>query len=443
MVKLLKQSKNQNKMRLRIKWIAMSMVFLFSTFQINAQEKGFPVTLETILKLAGANNLTVQEFQIKQQQALAEQSKAKEWWMPEIQAGYTTHYLNGAAMNTDGTILNDLSRNNLWAGLGVSLEIDLKNGAYGPLAAKQKTEAAHYYSIAEKNQVILKSINAYFDLQAEQLNYSFLQILVNQSDTISQQIKIQVDAGLRYQSEYLLAQSNYNHLKFSMLKVKTEWHKKSALLANLLNLESGTQLVSADNSLLPLPFSMPVTDTSHFEKRPEYLGLTAELQSIETYRKSANKGVFFPKLKIGFNNGAFGAYSEPLHNSYQLNASLLWSLPLGRLTHKGDLKKWDTKISLQHNKVAQFKNRYNQEVVSATAQIEIAGQQIEITKLALGQIAEALDQSIERQKNGTSQPFEVFQAQQFYLQAQMDYLQAVGGYNKAQFAWKVATGEIL
>jgi len=56
---------------------------------------------------------------------------------------------------------------------------------------------------------------------------------------------------------------------------------------------------------------------------------------------------------------------------------------------------------------------------------------------------EALNQSIERQKLGTVKPFEVFQAQQFFLQAQIDYLKAVSGYNKAQFTLKVAKGEIL
>ena len=61
----------------------------------------------------------------------------------------------------------------------------------------------------------------------------------------------------------------------------------------------------------------------------------------------------------------------------------------------------------------------------------------------MGLTTEALTQSIARQKFGTAKPFEVFQAQQFYLQAQIDYLIAVSEYNKAQFALKVARGETL
>lgn len=54
-----------------------------------------------------------------------------------------------------------------------------------------------------------------------------------------------------------------------------------------------------------------------------------------------------------------------------------------------------------------------------------------------------MQQSIERQKLGTAKPFEVFQAQEFFLQAQLDYLMAISKYNKAQFELKVAKGEGL
>ncbi|MBI5857559.1 MAG: TolC family protein [Sphingobacteriales bacterium] len=415
---------------------------LVTTLNVNAQQT-LPVNLETVLKMTGANNLTVQEYQLKYKQALADRSKAKEWWLPNIYAGATTHYLNGAAMNTDGKIFTGLNRNNIWAGLGIATEIDFGKGIYQSLAAKQKVKAASYFSIAEKNKTVLNAVQTYFDLQAEQLRYSFLLALVNQSDTLSQQIKIQVDAGLRYQSEYLLAQSNFNHLKVSMLQAKVEWQRKSALLANLLNLENNISLVSADTALIPLALTIQPTDTSGFEKRPEYSALNAELKSFQISKKMNNQGLLLPKLRIGYDNGAFGAYSKTLYNTYQVNASLLWNLPLGRLTYKGDLKQWNSRIALQENKVEQFKNQYQQEISMATSQLQIASDQATIAKEALQLTAEALSQSTERQKLGTVKPFEVFQAQQFYLQAQIDYIKAVSEYNKAQFALKVAMGEIL
>ncbi len=426
--------------------VATSIILLTATNPANAQQP-FAVNLETVLKLAGANNLTVQEYQLKYQQALAEQSKAKEWWLPNIYAGAATHYLNGAAMNTDGKIFTGVNRNNLWTGLGIGAEIDFSKGFYSSLAAKQKAEAMQFQSTAEKNKAILQAVQAYFDLQAEQLKYFFLQQLVNQSDTLSQQIKIKVEAGLLYQSDYLMSQSNYNHLKISMLQTKIEWQKKSALLVNLLNLENNVSLVSADTSLIPLKLTEQKIDSSTykngFEKRAEYLGLNSELQSFQTLRKTANQGLLLPKLRVGFDNGGFGTYTTPLYNTYQFNASLLWNLPLGRLTYKGDLKKYDSQILIQQNELEQFKNQYQQEISIANSQLQITEEQMTIAKQALQSSTEALNQSIERQKLGTAKPFEVFQAQQFYLQAQVDYLKAVTEYNKAQYALMVALGNSL
>ena len=433
-------------MKNKFKQIVASILLVGATLVTNAQQN-FPVNLETVLKLAGANNLTIQEYQLKYQQALAEQSKAKEWWLPNIYFGASTHYLNGAAMNTDGEIFTDIKRNNLWTGLGIGAEIDFSKGFYSSLAAKQKAEAMNYQSTAEKNKMILQAVQGYFDLQAEQLKYFFLQQLVGQSDTLSQQIKIKVDAGLLYQSDYLLSQSNYNHLKISMLQTKIEWQKKSAELVNLLNLENNVSLVSADTSLIPLKLIEQKNDTAtyknSFEKRAEYLGLNSELQSFQTLRKTANQGLLLPKLRAGFDNGAFGAYTTPLYNTYQFNASLLWNLPLGRFTYKGDLKKYDTQILIQQNEIEQFKNQYQQENSIANSQLQITEEQMTIAKQALQSSTEALSQSIERQKLGTAKPFEVFQAQQFLLQAQTDYLKSVSEFNKAQYSLYVAMGNNL
>ncbi len=411
--------------------------------QTTYSQQTYPVNLETVMQLAGANNLTVKEYKLRYQEALADQVKAKEWWMPIIYAGASTHYLNGAAMNTDGKIFYGISRNNFWSGLGIATEIDFSRGKYITLAVKQRAQAASYQSTAEKNIAILTAVQAYFDLQTEQVKYVFFQELLNQSDTLTQQIKVKVDAGLLYQSDYLLAQSNYNHLKIELLKAKGDWQKKSALLTALLNLDNTIRLISADTSLAPLKLTGLISDTSGFEKRPEYSGLNMELQSFQALRKTSNEGLLMPKLRLGMDNGAFGAYAGPVRNTWQFNAALFWTIPFGRLTSKGDLKQWDSKIALQRNKIEQFKNQYQHEVVTASAQLQIAGEQIDIAREALQSSSEALYQGIERQKLGTAKAFEVFQAQQFYLQAQLDYLMAISEHNKAQYALYVAMGNNL
>jgi hypothetical protein len=66
-----------------------------------------------------------------------------------------------------------------------------------------------------------------------------------------------------------------------------------------------------------------------------------------------------------------------------------------------------------------------------------------IAKESLDLTSQALSQSIERQKLRTAKPFEVFQAQEFYIRSKIDHLKAVSEFNKAHFAMKVAKGESL
>jgi len=135
--------------------------------------------------------------------------------------------------------------------------------------------------------------------------------------------------------------------------------------------------------------------------------------------------------------------TRQLYPTGMINASLQWNIPLGRLFYGGELKKFDQKIKMQGIKSDQLQAQINTEITNARQQLLIGREQIQIAKEALSLSIEALNQSIERQKLGTARPFEVFQAQQLFLQGQLDYFAAVASYNKAQFGLKVAEGKQL
>jgi outer membrane protein TolC len=139
-------------------------------------------------------------------------------------------------------------------------------------------------------------------------------------------------------------------------------------------------------------------------------------------------------------DGLFGKVATPWYNTWQLNASLIWRLPLGRWIYKGELKLYNEKIALQEIRAGELRNALQQEIAAAKAQLQEAREQLAIAKEALATAADAMQQSIERQKLSTAKPFEVFQAQQFYRQAQLDYIEVVTSYNKSQYDLFVAAG---
>jgi|GEM_PF-402992 len=460
----------QHKIEVGWQWAKIGLLLavcslLGLTREANAQQT-LQIDLETVLEIGGADNLTIREYKERQELSLANLTKAKEWWLPEIYAGAQTHQLWGAAMNADGRFFLDVDRQNLWGGIGLNAQWDFADGIYQVKSARFNNEARKYLTEAERNQQLLKMIYEYYDLLTAQFHYQAYQKMVSQSDSIVRQIQVQVDGGLRYESELLLAKSNKNHLQVEMLQAQKRFDKASASLKKLLNIDQNTGLVSANEPLIPLDFDTTSDNTqenpslvedSAYLNRPEIKANTLQLQALEAERKRHITGLMVPSLHVGTYGSYFGRINgnvspmfpaeypqtEQLYPTGALNVSLLWRVPLAELTSRGDKKRYDSKLRLKQVEAAQYKVRINEEIANALSELQWGKEQITTSKEALDFTSEALTQSIERQKLGTAKPFEVFQAQQLFLQAQLDYLRAIGDYNKAHYALKVAKGENL
>ena len=432
------------------------LLFLTVNMSKTLAQNTISVNLEKILELAGADNLTIKEYKERQELSLAEFTKAKEWWLPEIYTGVQTQQLSGAAINSDGRFFLDVNRQNLWTGAGINAKWDFADGIYNAKSANLKNQANKYITEAEHNQQLLQIIYAYYELMTAQQNYNAYQNLVIQSDSIAQQIQIQLESGLIYESELLLAKSNKNHLKIEMFNAKKDYNNTSAALKKLLNIQQNIKIVITDKFLLPLDYTaeLETLADSIYLNRPEIKANELQFQALKMERKKYTTGLLIPELSIGTYGSYFGRINgnvspmfpdqypetQQLYPTGALNVSLMWKIPLGALTYQGDKKVYDSKMRLNEIKTKQFKAQISEEIANAKSDLKIAKDQIEIAKEALGFTTKALSQSIERQKIGTAKPFEVFQAQQFFLQAQLDYLEAVSDFNKAQYALKVAKG---
>ncbi len=406
-----------------------------------------PVNLPTILKLAGANNLTIKQYELQYELSLAQIDKAKEWYLPTISVGPTMHYLTGAVMQTNGALLTDATQKELWLGGGIVGELDFNKGIYNVMAKKQQSAAVKFESEAQRNNVILEAISDYYDLMVAQFNYNQLFNLVSQADTLTAQLQVQVQAGIRYQSEYLLAQSNAGHIRFELTGAQVQMRKESDALLSILNIDTNALLVSADTGIAPVEIVKSIADTGlasqYTQNRPEYKSMQAELNSIQAEKKSTTVGLLLPKLEVATPDALLGTFGEPYYNSYHLDAGLLWNIPIGRIIYKGDLKTYNAEINIQQNDMQQFGNEVHRQVEDARAQIALSAEQMTFSKLSLAESDKALTQSIERERLGTVLPFEVFQSEQFYVQAEDDYLKAVSNYNKAQYELYVAMGNNL
>jgi len=409
-----------------------------------AEDKTLEVNLETVLKLGGANNLTIQEFKQRQELALANLVRASEWWLPDIFAGTTIHQLSGNAMNTDGKIFESLDRQNFWGGAGFNATLDIGDGIFKARSAKLKSEASVYKTEAEQNKALLNIIETYYDFLTAQLYYKAYEQLVAESDDLASQIAIQVEAGLRFESELLLAQSNSSHMRIEMLNARTQYYSMSATLVKLLNLDPVVKLVGTETGLVPLELittqGMDVSFDSAYQNRPELKNMETTLQSLYEEKKTTTTGLWLPVLSVNSKNSYFGDIFNNLDPTAEINGALLWKIPLGRLISGGELKQHNARIALQKIQMEQTIAQVNEEVISAREQILASKEQMKVA-LEGSQLAErALRQSIERQQYGTVRPFEILQAMEIYIKSRLDHLKAVSTYNKAQFKLLAAIG---
>jgi outer membrane protein TolC len=414
---------------------------------VNSNGVDIAIDLVTVLKLGGANNLTIKEFKQKKELALANVLKEKEWWLPDLYVGTTIHQLWGNAMAADGTIFTDVDRQYFSGGIGINASWDFGDGIYKVNGAEFRAKAAEHQTQAEQNKALLEIINTYYDFLSAQMYYNTYQELLITADTIIDQIQIQVEADLRYQSELLLAKSNFNHLKVEMLNAQIECNNRSASLVKLLNIDPTVRLVAAENILAPLElvdiYSEKEWLDSTYNSRPEFRSSEFILRALNTEKKTTTTGLLIPEVRLGAYGSYFGGVFSPMDPTSAINASLIWEIPFGRLIYKGSLKQYNAKIALQKNSLEQIKATINEEVISAREKIRTIKLQMELSREGIDLSKEALKQSLARQNIHTVRPFEIVQVQEVYIKSQLDYIKSVASYNKAQYAYFVATGNDL
>lgn len=446
------------KKRVRLPWIqhCTFIICVLATSLAPAQEV-MMIDLETVLQLSDANNLTIKQYQQQEKLAYAQLVRTREWWLPELAAGLQTQQLWGAVMNGNGNFFLDVNRDNLWSGLGVNATWDFGEEIFKTKARKLQAEAAQYQSQHQRNMAILQIIDEYYDLVGAQLAYQAYQVLVHYSDTLVQQMEIQVDAGLRPQSEFLLAKSNHYHIRVQMLEAKSVYQVKSARVVKLLNLDPAKQLVSLDTLLLPLQLmdtDEPLNFEINYQQLPEFKKSELELSALVEEKKAVVTGLLIPELRVDGYLSYFGALASPvtailpgpgdeinqLYPTKAFNLSLMWQIPLGSLTSGGDRKIYDAKIGIQQNQLQQIKAQANEQMLASSIALANNREQMEIADEGSAYAAEALRQSMQRQALGTIKPFEVLRAQEILIKSLLDYLDAVASYNKSQYALFVAKG---
>ena len=246
-----------------------------------------------------------------------------------------------------------------------------------------------------------------------------------------------------------MAQSNIRHLQVKQLRARAAFFEKMARLMGLLNLPPNTELRSTDTQITPLALisemDLPDDLTTAYAARPELKFFEKNTEALTMEKEGMQKSLASPELHVGAYGSTFGDFFDPQNPTAELNAALMWRIPLDMVfpDYQGDMKKLETQMSVQRHEIELFKNQVNEELASAKWKLETAIQQMKIADEGREFARQAFEQSVQRQNLGTARPFEILQAQEMYIQSQLDYLRALTEHNQAQYRMYVALGNQL
>jgi len=421
-----------------------TLVSLYLQADAQNQQANISLGLPQILQMARQNSPVILAYQHQIEQAEARYVQAKNWFLPNLYAGTQMHHLRGTAMNSDGHFFTQVNRRNFWGGIGMSLDWDLAKGIFDSKEKRWELEGQKEQVKALINQELLKIVSVYLDLQAAEASHHALALLVEQSKQVLSQIEQQVQAGAEYKSALLLAQSNHRHLLLRSKRMEWKILQQQMQLAKLLGMEQSESGQLLPEKLTTVQLALLPRDTKElYIARGEFQFHQKRMEALQTAQQRLTRGLLLPRLQFQAEDAAFGDVFSPLYQTYQFNVSLIWEIPISRLFGRPELQLAKANTQLEQAQLLQTKLSLQKEIREALAMIDNARTQLALSEEGVNLAREALEQSIARQKLRTARPFEVFQAQEYYLRAELEHIDALVFFNLAQYKTYVSVGNDL
>ena len=410
---------------------------LCSVFSVNAQDTLY-LSHNKMLQMILNQNLQIQSNELKFRLAKASFYKSIGKALPTLGTGMNRYELSGFTQSTTGEFV-DVNKNNEWSGKSYRLSWDLSELIFNSVAEKQGVKAAFYNKEVNNIDEKIKVFSNYYRLLASEEKEKATASFVRKNTEIVAQLQLQVSAGLRLQSELLLAQSNLNNLKIKLLQQQQITTELSQKLLATLNVE-GNYILKTDcdfyakNATTINDFNLEEKLNNRFELQQ----LSSEVSALKWKKNRELYGLLLPEISFGMNDGLLGPINQDAFgNQNIMTTTLMWQIPLGNIFPAGNYKTESSLYKLKTLEKSQLENDLRAEMHALLAAFNSANQQYELAKQSSEYAKLAYEQSLQRQQLGTASQLELFHAEKEYLNAKLIYINAIT-YKQETFYKKMA-----
>jgi outer membrane protein len=423
-----------------------------------------PIDLPSALMLADEQNTDLAIQLQKVERAALEKSDAWYQWVPTLRVGAGYSWQNGALQDTSGNISN-IERNSSYAGFGagaagsglpsrpgLSMNLDLAEAFYGPLAAKQQHKAARFEEESVRLKVMLEVAAAYYDLVRATREREVAEGSAINAEKLGKLTADFADSGqgLPADAERAAVESLIQQQKVELAQEHVDGAANS--LARLLRLEDNVQLRPADSTITPLALidadtALPDYISQALENRPE-IGQNRAIINAQTARLKQDKyGLFIPKVELGYSYGNFGGGSGN-SNSYDddrsdLYGMIYWQFDSLGLRNSNAIKKRRAQINMAKAQEQQAMTDMVADVRQAYTEFHSAQRQIALVRRAVDSARKSYELNNERIHENMGLPLEALQSMKALAEAESLYLAIATKYNLAQLRLVSATGQGL
>jgi outer membrane protein TolC len=411
--------------------------------------KPLPITLDTVLRLAGEQNRQIALARERVREACAEKHVADMAWLPNLHVGTSYYRHEGGIQNEDGTLTHS-SFGALFNGLELHGRFDIREATFQKINAERRVWQQRGELSRITSEQLLEAANTYIDLLVARTSVAVLREMEKlQEELLGRAEKaVTVEPGMRLQVESLLADLRGH--RATVAKVVQQGDAAAAKLAYLLGLDPCVELVPLDARLLPIDLvnaDLPLCQLVELalENGPGVVELERLLALIQSgLERSRSPAMMLPILEMRMAEGAFGAgpgASLGWDNRWDLNLQARWNLT-GLATARDRQRAAESKLQQVHLLYQDLRGKLTAGVQDAREAILSGRQQIHFGEQQIRHAREAYRLSHERLvRNVTGSSItEVQQTIRLLELAELTQVSTIGAYDKAQLRLMILLG---
>jgi outer membrane protein TolC len=434
-------------------------------------DRPFPINLSAALRLADARPLVVAAAQAGSWVAEAQLQRAQLLWVPQFNLGALYYHHDGFGPDFNYGVNNPayggptpggpLNQNlHYFYGYGnFNQSVNLTDAIFEPLAARQVLDAQRMDIQTAKNDALLATANAYFDVHRDRGQNAAARLVVQKGALLVQRIE-ELSHDLVPEIELHRAKRMLAVIQQREAAARERWRVSSANLTQVLRLDPSAVIVPLEPDHLQITLIDPARPIDELVAigvfhRPEIASARSRVQAAEVRVRREKNRPFLPIVLItGFQTpggmisqfGIFGEGADSSLNNWSfrndVSLQMIWQLEgmgfgnLARIKQqRGEQSKATVELFRSQDTVAA-------EVTAAQARVQAASVRVPQAERELREAVINYDGNYEglaettRFENVLHQairPQEAVKALDKLMKAYDQYFGTVADYNKAQF----------